>query len=118
MSCSEYFRNCGSTGIFQHNHLLGYNFYSGKKILSLDFDYIEMVGSHFDINSMKTWIHPATVHAAAGGSVMMLGIFFWAPLGTFVSIKQHLNIKAFLRIIADCPLPHDHSVASVLARCT
>lgn len=110
MSCSEYFRNCGSTGIFQHNHLLGYNFYSGKKN--------SVVGSHFDINSMKTWIHPATVHAAAGGSVMMLGIFFWAPLGTFVSIKQHLNIKAFLRIIADCPLPYDHSVASVLARCT
>lgn len=88
MGCSEYFRNCGSTGIFQHNHLLGYNLYNGftkisqqktgKKISSLDFDYIKMVGSHFDINSMKIWIHPATVHAAAGGSVMMLGIF-WAP---------------------------------------
>lgn len=105
MSCSEYFRNCGSTGIFQHHHLLGYNFYNGltkisqqktgKKISSLDFDYIEMIGSHFDISSMKTWIHPATVHAGAGGSGMMLGIFFWTPLGPFVSIKQHLNIKAF-----------------------
>ncbi len=38
---------------------------------------------------------------AAGGGVMVWGIFSWHTLGPFVPIEHHLNATAYLSIVAD-----------------
>ncbi len=41
---------------------------------------------------------------AAGGSVMVWGIFSWHTLGPLVPIEHRLNATAYLRIVADLRL--------------
>ncbi len=42
---------------------------------------------------------------AAGGGVMVWGIFFWHTLGPLVPIEHHLNATAYLSIVADNVIP-------------
>ena len=36
-----------------------------------------------------------------GGGIMLLGTFFWAPLGPVVVVRQTLNAAMYMNIIAD-----------------
>ncbi len=60
------------------------------------------VGSEFSVKNMKAWIIllVSTVQAAGGG-VMVWGIFSWHTLGRLVPIERLLNATAHLSIVAD-----------------
>ncbi len=68
-----------------------------------------MVGSKFGLKNMNACIHPAFVSTvqAAGGGVMVWGLFSWHTLGLLVPIEHRLNATVYLSIVADHVHPLD-----------
>ncbi len=63
-----------------------------------------MVESEFGVKNMKVWMDPSCVVStvqAAGGGVVVWGIFSWYTLGPLVPIEHCLNAIAYMSIVAD-----------------
>ncbi len=69
-----------------------------------------MVGSELGVKNMKAWIHPVSMSQAAGGDVMVWGIFYWHTLSPLVPNEHRLNTKAYLSIVADHVHPFKSTV--------
>ncbi len=71
--------------------------------MSLDFCCdIQMVESEFGVKNMKAWMDPSCLVStvqAAGGGVVVWGIFSWHTLGPLVPIEHCLNAIAYMSIV-------------------